>query len=544
MKKHMLSLLILALMALPGLSFGEAMTVQQPQAISESSQLGEFKEIETGESVPILEGEFAPPRTKPSEPLPDDVQLTPKLETHSFVATAEKCGVNTFSVENECGIGAFKDLYFQCYDGYEEKEGGEGSCKSAELWEKIAEKTCLNRCGTIKPPLVVAPSPEIVEEVAPESTPVSVCYISDKLTQEYNELMLKLNMAEATGDQMAIKEIENKIYDLKKQIEESKEECRTITQEPEEDQPPTEERPYAIEPVIIDRCDDVIHMQKKLDYYKSLRDLSDAAVIEQTGFPREELGVESIVAELTENVEKAKEQCRVQGEIIILEPITTTEQIPVVVAEPVNPVVVESGEEIDEYYRAKIEKLTSVEAIDEQIQYLKTLRGEIDILIERLIKSRKEIEAKELSNVVTEIKISKGEIKADDVVVKTTTKKMLMKVGDKPISIEPTEQDVLIKDSGLEVKVEEISIKENVLRVGAAEVRLAASYVVEKLKVSPKSVELKEENEKAVYKMKVDEPRKLFGFIPLTIQKTITTDADNADILKEQRPWYAFLTTK
>jgi len=80
--------------------------------------------------------------------------------------------------------------------------------------------------------------------------------------------------------------------------------------------------------------------------------------------------------------------------------------------------------------------------------------------------------------------------------------------------------------------------------VGAAEVRMAASAVVEKLQISPKAVELKEENAKAVYKMKVDEPRKLFGFIPLTIQKTMTTDADNGDVLKEQRPWYAFFTTK
>ena len=82
------------------------------------------------------------------------------------------------------------------------------------------------------------------------------------------------------------------------------------------------------------------------------------------------------------------------------------------------------------------------------------------------------------------------------------------------------------------------------MRVGAAEVRLAASYVIEKLKVSPESIELKTEEEKAVYEMKVDEPRKLFGFIPITIQKTITTDADEGKILKEQRPWYVFFTTK
>ena len=68
--------------------------------------------------------------------------------------------------------------------------------------------------------------------------------------------------------------------------------------------------------------------------------------------------------------------------------------------------------------------------------------------------------------------------------------------------------------------------------------------VAEKFEVSPKSVELKEEDDKAVYKMKAYEPRKLFGLIPPTIQKTVTIDADNGDLIGEQRPWYAIFTTK
>ena len=134
--------------------------------------------------------------------------------------------------------------------------------------------------------------------------------------------------------------------------------------------------------------------------------------------------------------------------------------------------------------------------------------------------------------------------KETDIVIKTTEKKILMKVGNKPISIEPTEEEVLIKDSGLEVKAKEVSIKDNVLRVGTANVGLTASYVAEKLKVLPKSVILKEENEKAVYRMEVEELRKLLWFIPLTIKKTLTIDAGNGNLLKERRPWYAFLTTK
>ena len=124
-----------------------------------------------------------------------------------------------------------------------------------------------------------------------------------------------------------------------------------------------------------------------------------------------------------------------------------------------------------------------------QIEELKTLRDEIDMLISNLIKSRKELEVSELNNLVKEVKISRGEIKADDISVKTTEKKILVSIGDRPVSVEPTESRVLIRDKGLEVNASEVMIKENVLSVGGA-------------------------------------------------------DADNGDTLSEQLPWYNFLTTR
>ena len=505
------------------------------QDVHDSERFGEFKQVGTEEALSPLEGattDTTLPRTKMAEP-PEEEIIQPRLIQPRM--EPEKCGVNTFEVKTECGMNAFKDVYFQCYDGYEEKHGGEASCKSSEVWQKYTEKICLDHCGVIK-------EPEDVEEVIPEPEPVSMCYISEKLMEEYNKLMRRLKQVEGTDNVTEEKEIRNRIYDLKQENEKAMLECNAGAQEPEEDEPPTEGRPRDTEPVNIDRCGDLTRQEEKLAYYEGLRNLSDAEIIEKTGFPREELGIEEIVAEISENLKKVKEQCSLQMGTFETKPMTPIEREQI--TEPINPVVPESGEEIDDYYKAKIFKITSVEDIDEQIESLTTLSGEIDKLIERLIKSRKEIEVNELGNVVTEIKLTRGEIKADNITIKTTAKKMLMDVGGRSISIEPTENDVLIRDGGLEVKATELSIKKNVLRVGAAEVKMAASLVAEKLQISPKSVELREEKEKAVYKMKVDEPRKLFGFIPMTIQKTMTADADNGDLLKEQRPWYAFLTTK
>jgi len=151
----------------------------------------------------------------------------------------------------------------------------------------------------------------------------------------------------------------------------------------------------------------------------------------------------------------------------------------------------------------------------------------------------------EFSGIVSELKVSRGEIKADGAVVKTTDKKILVNVGDKPVSVAPTAKGVIIKDENFEVDVfTELSLDGGELRIGSSQVKLAPSVVAKNLGVAPQAIELKEENTKAVYKLKVNETRNLFGFIPLRLTKTLTTDAQSSDILDERLPWYSFLTTR
>ena len=207
------------------------------------------------------------------------------------------------------------------------------------------------------------------------------------------------------------------------------------------------------------------------------------------------------------------------------------------------PIVVGSGNEIKDYYKTRIEKITSLDYTDKQIKELKALKEEIDNLIEKLIKSKNTITTNDVSELVTKISVSAGEINADNVQIRTIGKKVLASINNKPISIEPTEKEVLIKDENLDVNAVAVSIQENVLRVGNSEVKLTASDVVDKLKITPKEIELMEENAKAVYKIKAEENRKLLGFIPIKIGNALTADAENGNVLEEQKPWYTFLTT-
>lgn len=292
--------------------------------------------------------------------------------------------------------------------------------------------------------------------------------------------------------------------------------------------------------VSIDHCNEVAQWETKIAYYKKLSNLSDDE-LKKNGFSREEIG--KILQELSLGIEKVRGKCDGREKTPAMPRITAITGS-ASIEETVKPVVVGSGQEISDYYKARIEKAISVKEEGKQIQELKTLRDEIDGLISNLIKSRKELEVSELNTLVKEVKVSRGEIKADDISVKTTEKKMLISVGNRPISIEPTVNQVLIRDKGLEVNANEVTIKENVLSVGGVDVKMSASEVTEKLGLAPKTIELKQENTKAVYDMKIEERRKLFGFIPFNSQRIIIADAENGNTLSERLPWYNFMTTK
>ncbi len=489
----------------------------------------------------------------------------------------KKCGVNTFNVSNECGAGAFKNLYFQCYDGYVGKLGGENSCKSSGVWSDYARSVCANRCGAVSTspsqggqvPTTITTKP--LPRPAPDSAvtmqevkPIAICYIPDKLTKDYNRLLVDLRKAEVEGDKETAGEIIKKITALKLEIGRYREKCiaSTSIRRPAESliQPSTEVSLTA--PIAIDRCREVAQWENKIAYYEKLAGLSGTDLKEQTGFSREE--IERILSNLPNGLEKVRVQCEDQRDFVEKRSLGTfsTEILSMdlkSIAEPVKPVVVESGQEIDDYYKARIEKITSAEGTENQIQNLRLLKEEINELIMKLIKGRKEIEASELSNAVTEIRVSRGEIRADDVVIKTTDKKILVNVGDKPISIIPTARRVEIieiKDGDdIKVTAAEISIKDNILRVGNSEVKFTAGDVIEIISERPgrprysnivlkKGIALAEENGRAVYKIKETEPRKLFRFIPIQITKTLTVSAETSDVLNEKLPWYAFLTAK
>jgi hypothetical protein len=211
------------------------------------------------------------------------------------------------------------------------------------------------------------------------------------------------------------------------------------------------------------------------------------------------------------------------------------------------PITAESGDEITNYYKLRIAEIATGEVDTERkIASLKELRSEIDMLTAELIKSKNKISTRELNELVNRIEVKPGQVKMDKVAVETVAKSIAARVSNTDLEIKPTNTQVTIHDGDLKVKAPELSIENEILRVGTSEVKLMPGAAIEQIRIEPKEIELKEENARAVYKIMTAENRKLLGFIPVKIEKALTVDAASmeAKVIEEKSPWWAFLTTK
>lgn len=390
--------------------------------------------------------------------------------------------------------------------------------------------------------------------------------VNDTFMEELYRLLKALEEAEHKGDRELTKALREKIRVLKEEISRAIEkpmieigEPRVIKQPGSPDlapevvikEPPVAPRESTVTETTssrVDPCAEARALEEKKQYYEALYALSDEE-LKDKGYSRgrEELRI------TIENLERSITRLRAECETGVPGSagggggtISPTETSPVGVV-TTRPIAVESGGEITDYYRLRIAEIAIEEvAIEKQIASLKELRSEIDKLIEELIKSRAEISTEEVSGLVERIEVRPGEVKMDKVVVKTVDKSVVVRIDNRELAIKPTEAQVIIHDGNLEIKAPELSIENEVLRVGTSEVKLSPGVAIEEIKLQPVEMELKEENATAVYKIKTDESRKLLGLIPMKVKKTLTVDATNtkAEVIEEESPWWAFLTTK
>ena len=376
-----------------------------------------------------------------------------------------------------------------------------------------------------------------------------VCVINPELMKELKKLVELLEDAEKNNDDELVNKLTEKIKAIKMETDREMERCRASGMETAQVRilQPTI-TPINTESIYNDVCSQIDRYVEKRKHYELLYQLSDDE-LEDKGYSSED-GKERIkrtINELNEEINRIRIKCKLRESGSSESGSSGGGSGATEDSVEAKPIVISSGNEISSYYKVKMSQIMVNElGIDVRIRELKELRNEIDGFIEELIKSKDEVNADELAELVDEIKIKPGIIEADGVVVNSVNKKLFVMIKNKNLTIEPQKLHVIINDGGIKIKSTGLMIRNNTLTMYNSEIKILASDIAIKLKLQTKEMELKKENNKLVYKIKSMENRRLFGIIPVEIENDLTVDAETEEVnvIQERLPWWVFLTVK
>ncbi|OIO20710.1 hypothetical protein AUJ17_05180 [Candidatus Micrarchaeota archaeon CG1_02_47_40] len=214
-------------------------------------------------------------------------------------------------------------------------------------------------------------------------------------------------------------------------------------------------------------------------------------------------------------------------------------------SETMAPVAPTEAVEVSNYYREKITSIMGqAQDVEVQISSLKQLRMEIDSLVSRLIEKQNNIKMSEMQNLIDKIEVSPDKIKTGDVELGNVKDKIFeTNIGDAQVEVTSGENNVMLSQGEIEVQAPNVVLTKEGISIGDKKVKISPQKVVETVKSMPTSMSLSEEDGQAVYVANTEKQAKLFGILPVKVQNRIKVSAENGEVLSEEKPFWAGLTT-
>ena len=471
-----------------------------------------------------------------------NVNVGPDAETLSIISTVLNIeNTSDFNIENleerllsnvnnvefvKCLSSDLKSNLINLYSRYKEaKEKGDEIVieqikkEALDLEEKIKSeiKECIGADRVIKQ-----------QEGLKETTTVAICDIPIELR---NELNLAWKEYERIVSNMGptIAFVDPKITEVKQRIEKIQEKIRTIKENcinSTQAQISTSEVPAITKGVGTwamqnDTC--VVPVELTQTYEGLMKQYNQAVAVNDT--QAAEKLIEKI-KEIKDKIEATKGQC--------VKTIVTTKAIEI--------------KDVIEKYKENLEEIKNITNVEERNQLRQEIHAETKEMIKEIAKEKKIIDTTSVSELISNIQIRKDGVRLDEEEINTTDFAVTTKIRNRIVNITKIKDNIAMKlgnETGLLIPIPGvIKIINNTITVDDLPINVAPDEITEKAKMKIKEMKVEKENNTLVYSISGEEDRKFLGIFAIKVEKRIKASAETGQIIKEELPWWSFLTTK
>jgi len=200
---------------------------------------------------------------------------------------------------------------------------------------------------------------------------------------------------------------------------------------------------------------------------------------------------------------------------------------------------------VSKYYKAKLTTIVEQEGdAQTQVSELKSLRSEIDSMIEKLLAKQGTIDAGDVGQVVDTIDVTPNSVKADNVQV-TGPKTITATLSNaKQVEVEAKQDSVSITDMGVSADASAVTVTKDSVKVGSGDLKITPSEAAKKVMASVTKMAIVKQDNKPVYSIQAQKDVRVLGIFPAKMDQKITVDGASGQVISTEKPWWGGLATE
>jgi hypothetical protein len=204
--------------------------------------------------------------------------------------------------------------------------------------------------------------------------------------------------------------------------------------------------------------------------------------------------------------------------------------------------------DVIENYKEKLEELKNITDVEERNQLRQEIHNETKEMIKAIAQEKKTINATAVSELVNTIQIGKDNVKLDEDEINATDFAVVAKIKNRTMNITKLRDQILMRvenETGLSIPLPGVvKIMNGTMIVDNLPVKITPDEIREKARMKIKEMTMEKENNTLIYSVSGEEDRKFLGIFAIKVEKKIKANAETGQIVKEELPWWSFLTTK